>query len=475
MTGRDARRTKLVCTIGPATRDRIPELVAAGMDVARLNLSHGSPDVHRANAAAVRAAAAAAGRPVALLVDLPGPKIRLGPLRGEAVALAPGAAFRLRPGHPGESLPEGDGKAASVTYPHLASDLQVGDRVLLVDGAAELRVAGHDGQDLLTDVIRGGTIRSRGGVNVPSHRLTISPLTAADRASLPLVRELGADLVAQSFVRTGADVAELRALVPDCPPIVAKIETEAAVDAIEGILDAADAIMVARGDLGVEIPFEEVPIVQKVLISRALARGRPVIVATQMLESMTSAPRPTRAEASDVANAVLDGADAVMLSGETAIGEFPIEAATAAVRIAARADRLRPQVDPGPVLVPTTGDDESVVEAAADLARYDEGIQAIVCFTRSGRTADLLSARRPGVPILAFTPHQRSACRLASRHAVVPIVTRDATDTDDLLDLVLRGVAEHRLVAPGGRVVFAGASRSELPTPDLLLVATIRR
>jgi len=221
----DGRLTKLVCTIGPATRDRIPELVAAGLDVARLNLSHGDPDMHRANADAVRSAARAAGRSIALLLDLPGPKIRLGPLRGETVALETGASFRLRPGAPRGPLPEGDGQVASVGYPHLAGDLQPGDRVLLVDGAAELRVIGRDADDLLTEVVRGGAIRSRGGVNVPSHRLSISPLTAADRAALPLVREIGADYVAQSFVRTGADIAELRALLPDGPPIVAKIET----------------------------------------------------------------------------------------------------------------------------------------------------------------------------------------------------------------------------------------------------------
>jgi pyruvate kinase len=469
--GRDARRTKLVCTIGPATRDRLPELVAIGLDVARLNLSHGDPDVHRLNAAAVRAAAEAAGRHVAILLDFPGPKIRLGPLDGEAVTLETGASFRLRPGRSGDDLARGDGREADVTYEHLASDLRPGDRVLLVDGAAELRVLGSDGDVLVTEVIRGGPIRSRGGVNVPSERLSISPLTAADRESLPLAGEIGADLIAQSFVRHAGDVAELRALLPGGPPIIAKIETRAAVDAIDGILEVADAIMVARGDLGVEIPFEEVPIVQKELIQRALAAGRPVIVATQMLESMTAAPRPTRAEASDVANAVLDGADAVMLSAETAIGAFPLEAAGAAIRIAHRADLLRPH-DHGE-WVEARDHDESVVEAVANVARGDAGIEAILCFTRTGRTAELLAARRPGVPILAFCPDPVAARRLAVRHAIVPMPTRDAGDTDDLLDLVLSGAAASGLLSSGARVVVAAASHAHRPTPNLLLVTTL--
>jgi pyruvate kinase len=467
------RLTKLVCTIGPASRDRLPELVAAGLDVARLNLSHASPDMHRENAARVRQAAAAAGRSVAILLDFPGPKIRLGPLEGEHVTLETGETFRLRPGRSGEELPTGDSREASMGYEHLAADMHPGDRILLVDGAAELRVTGRDGDVLVTEVVRGGPIRSKGGVNVPSERLSISPLTAADRLLLPLVAQIGADLVAQSFVRTAADIAEMRALLPDGPPIVAKIETRAAVEGIDAILDVVDAIMVARGDLGVEIPFEDVPLVQKDLIARALARGRPVIVATQMLESMTAAPRPTRAEASDVANAVLDGADAVMLSAESAVGAFPIEAASAAVRIAVRAEAYRPR-PPLPRPIATTDDDESVVGATAELARGGvDGIEAILCFTRSGRTAELLAARRPGVPILAFTPHEASARRLAVRHGIMPVVTRDPTDTDDLLELVLEGAAECGLLAPGSRVAVAAASRAMLPTPNLLLVTTL--
>ena len=430
--------------------------------------------MHRENAARVREAAAAAGRAVAILLDFPGPKIRLGPLEGDHVTLETGATFRLRPGRSGEELATGDGREASMGYEHLAADLHPGDRILLVDGAAELRVTGRDGDVLVTEVVRGGPIRSKGGVNVPSERLSISPLTAADRAAAAARRPRSAQTSSPSRScarpRTSRSCA---ALLPDGPPIVAKIETRAAVEGIDAILEVADAIMVARGDLGVEIPFEDVPIVQKDLIARALARGRPVIVATQMLESMTAAPRPTRAEASDVANAVLDGADAVMLSAESAVGAFPIEAASAAARIAVRAEAHRPRpLLPRPVW--TTNDDESVVGATAELARAgSDGIEAILCFTRSGRTAELLAARRPGVPILAFTPHEASARRLAVRHGIMPVVTRDPTDTDDLLELVLQGAAECGLLAPGTRVAVAAASRAMLPTPNLLLVTTL--
>ncbi len=324
-------RTKLVCTLGPATRDRTDELVAAGMDVARLNFSHGSPASRAAAAVAVRASAAEAGQPVAILADLAGPKIRLGELAGGAVVLAAGRPFRLA--IRGRGRPGGvDG--ATVSYRRIADDVRAGDRILLADGAAELRVTAIGDGVVDTEVVRGGTVRSRAGVSIPSERLTTSALTAKDRADVPRALGLEADLIAQSFVRRAEDVHALRELLgPDGPLIVAKIETRAAVDDFDRILGAADAVMIARGDMGVELPYEEVPIIQKQLVRRALDRGVPSIVATQMLESMIASPRPTRAEASDVANAVFDGADAIMLSGETAIGAYPILAAEAAVRI----------------------------------------------------------------------------------------------------------------------------------------------
>lgn len=303
------------------------------MDVARLNFSHGTRAEHVAAAQAIRRSAEQAGRRIGLLVDLPGPKVRLGAFAGGAVELPAGSTLSI--------VPEAGRATASrltTSHPGLVEDLRPGDRVLLADGAVELTVV--DASETLTlEVLRGGTVRSRAGVSVPAERLSLPALTHRDRALLDELRELEPDLVGQSFVRAAADVTALRQALGDHGPrIVAKIETRPAVQAIDAILDVADAIMVARGDLGVEIPYEAVPIVQKRLIAAARAADRPSIVATQMLESMTRASRPTRAEASDVANAVLDGADAVMLSAETAIGQFPIEATEAAARIVAYAE-----------------------------------------------------------------------------------------------------------------------------------------
>jgi pyruvate kinase len=287
-----ARGTKLICTIGPATAPRVRELVAAGMDVARLNFSHGTAASRTAAARAVRTASATADRPVGILADLAGPKIRLGPLPDGAVTLHAGDAFRLTPvGHRDRPARHAEPGGAAVAYRRLAGDVRPGDRILLADGAAELRVTGVDAV-VDTEVVRGGTIRSRQGVSIPSERLSTPPLTRRDRESLPAIAAIGADLVAQSFVRRAGDIRELRtALGSDGPPIIAKIETRSAVDDFDAILDVVDAVMVARGDLGVELPYEEVPIVQKQLVRRCLDRGVPVVVATQMLESMIDAPR----------------------------------------------------------------------------------------------------------------------------------------------------------------------------------------
>ena len=334
-----ARRTQLVATIGPASVDHVEALARAGMEVARVNFSHGTSADHAAAAAAVREAAATTGIPMAVLVDLAGPKVRLGELSAGSIDLVTGQTFRLR-GDPGP----GDARSAGTNHPDITADLRVGDRILLADGDAELRVL-EAGREIVTEVVSGGTIRSRAGVNIPGDRLSLAAVSERDRRDVARgLGELGADIVAQSFVRRAEDVEELRTLLEgSVVTLMAKIETRAAIDDIERILAAADAIMVARGDLGVEIPFEEVPIVQKELIRSAHRHRKPVVVATQMLESMTDAPRPTRAEASDVANAVLDGADGILLSAETAIGRFPVEAAEAATSISrvaeAAADR----------------------------------------------------------------------------------------------------------------------------------------
>ncbi len=451
-------RTKLICTIGPASIGRVDALAEAGMDVARINLSHGDADSHRAAADAVRRAETGAGRPLGILVDLAGPKIRLGELAGGSVELVAGASFALRTDDVATAVP-GDAAGASVSDRALAQEVQPGDPIFLADGAAELRVDRVD-DEVRTEVVRGGTIRSRAGVVIPAHRSSAPPLTDRDRADLRRIPELGPTFVGQSFVRAASDVVELRrALGPDGPAIVAKIETRPAVDDFDAILEVADGVMIARGDLGVELPYEEVPLIQKQLLRRALDRGVPSIVATQMLESMTSAPRPTRAEASDVANAVFDGADAVMLSGETAIGEHPIESAQAAERILARCEADGRVYLPAVHHDPPTTDREAIVQAAAALAMSHPEVAAIGCVTTSGRTARLLSALRPAVPIIAVSPDPAVVARLTLGHGVLARPMPTVEDGDQLGSL-RRWLMDTGLVPDGAVVVLVGSSDS---------------
>jgi pyruvate kinase len=459
-------RTKLVCTIGPATVDRLDELVAAGMDVARLNFSHGT-DADR-SAAASRIRDAGGGR-VALLADLPGPKIRIGSLVDGTATLEAGAAFSLRPA---DHAP-GDAGGAHVSYPRLASDVRAGDRILLADGAVELRVT--DAVDVVRmEVVRGGVIRSHAGVSVPSDRLSEPALTDDDRAAVPRALELGADYIAQSFVRRAADLAELRDLLgPDGPPIVAKIETRSAVDDFDAICEVAAAVMIARGDLGVELPYEEVPILQKQLVRRALDRGVPAIVATQMLESMITSPRPTRAEASDVANAIFDGADAIMLSGETAIGDHPILAAEAASRIARLCEERGPEYLPSGIPPSTESDADALAYAAVALAAADREVAAIACYTRSGRTARILSALRPRVPIRAFSPHDAVVRGLALVHGVEAATCVAPSGPEGRLDLMAWLMGEDPSIARGAAIVLVASTATPGTGPNLLEVARV--
>lgn len=471
---RSIRRTKLVCTIGPSTAARIPELVAAGMDVARINFSHGTPASRARAAERIRAAADAAGRPVALLADLSGPKIRLGELAGGQVTLHPGRPFALGgPDSPGSA------RGVSVSYRRLAADVRPGDRVLLADGAAELRVVGiRDGTGtgplVETEVVRGGVVRSRQGVSIPSERLSTPPLTSQDRRDLPRAVDLGADLIAQSFVRRAADVRSLRQLLGDGRQrIVAKIETRQAIDDFDAILDEVDAVMIARGDMGVELPYEEVPIIQKQLVRRALDRGVPSIVATQMLESMIMAPRPTRAEASDVANAVFDGADAIMLSGETAIGAYPVLAAEAAVRIIRLCeDRGADHLAAG-AATPATGDAGALAFAAVTLARTATAIDAIACYTRSGRTARMLAALRPRVPIFAYSPDASVVAGLTLVNGIVARSCVTPIDTAGRLGLMAWLLGESHDLPAGSAVVLVASTAERGSGPNLLEIHRI--
>jgi pyruvate kinase len=461
------RRTKLVCTIGPASADMVEALAVAGMDVARINLSHGTPRSHAAVATSIRRAAGSTGRPLGLLVDLAGPKIRLGDLAGGTVTLESGQPFVLRVSGPRSS---GDPAGASVSYALLAADVEVGDPVLLADGAVELRVTGTTEDAVRTEVVRGGSIRSRAGVAIPAVRLSTAALTDRDRSDVRRARELGASHVGQSFVRSPRDVVELRQLLGvDGPPIVAKIETRPAVDAFDDILDVVDGVMIARGDLGVELPYEEVPLIQKQLLRRALDRGVPSIVATQMLESMTAAPRPTRAEASDVANAVFDGTDAIMLSAETAIGEYPILAAEAATRIAALCETHGAHHLPRGMSRPPTTDADALDHAAVALASAHADIGAIACYTRTGRTARVLSSLRPRVPVIAFSPDPEVVDRLTLVRGVVPRCTASLGTADPIAPLG-HALDESGLVADGVTVVLVGAVATAASAPDVLAV-----
>jgi len=450
------RATKLVCTLGPASEHLLSDLVAAGMDVARVNLSHGSREDHERLVKAVRHASSETRRPVGVLADLSGPKVRLGELAGGELRLERGWSFVLRDGEN-----PGDISGAPTSYPGLAEDLEPGDRVLLADGAVELRVVSSS-DDVVTEVVRGGSVRSGAGVNVPAERLGLPAITPKDEEDVEWALSAEVDMVAQSFVRRADEVRALRSLLRREPPLlVAKIETGPAVRDADAIIDAADAVMVARGDLGVELPLEEIPLIQRDLVTRASHAGVPVIVATQMLESMTRSARPTRAEASDVAAAVFEGADAIMLSAETAIGAYPVEATQTAVRIAMVAGGSGFVVSQRPTAAPT--DAHLVAQAAASVC-LQGGVIAVACATRSGRTAALLSAARPRVPIYAFSPNERAVRRLTLYRGVYPSVLEHPKNTDVLIEMMDRRLVEAGHARPGDAVVMVTSSPFGAPT-----------
>jgi pyruvate kinase len=448
------RATKLVCTLGPASQDRVPELLEAGMDVARINLTHQGPGVRDRLVTAVREASAASGRPVAVMADLPGPKVRLGELRGGQATLRQGARFVLRP----DQGPGGDSGAAT-TYPGLGSDLEPGDRILLADGEVELRV-NSAGDEVVTEVVRGGVVSSRAGVNVPSERLRLPAVTEKDRADAAWTASARIDLVAQSFVRRAEDVEDLRRLLGQPSPlVVAKIETRPAVEDVRRIAAAADAMIVARGDLGVEAELLEIPVLQRELVAAARSHRVPVMVATQMLESMVRDPEPTRAEVGDVAGAVFEGADGILLSAETAIGAHPVDAARTAGRIALIAETRgrRFVAQPSGPGTPPSDDAHATCEAAADVAR--EGVAvAVACFTRTGRTAALLSAARPGVPIVALSPDRSVVTRLPLFHGVVPRACRMPAGTDDMLAMLDSALLESACASSGDPAVLVAST-----------------
>ncbi|MEO7102431.1 MAG: pyruvate kinase [Gemmatimonadaceae bacterium] len=464
-------RTKIVCTLGPAssTLETITALAEAGMNVARLNFSHGTHADHAERIRMIRSVAKNMGKPIAILGDLQGPRIRIGELP-LSISLQPGDDVTLV--HENEGI----GGEIPVTYSELANDVKVGDRILVDDGLIELVALDVQAPRVHARVIHGGLLRSHKGLNLPGVQVSAPSLTDKDIADVEFAVAHDLEYLALSFVRRAEDITSLRALLPARIGIVAKIEKDAALANIESIIRTADAVMVARGDLGVELPFEEVPVAQKKIIALANRIGKPVITATQMLESMISNPRPTRAEASDVANAILDGTDAVMLSAETAAGAYPRLAVEAMRRIIAEIEQhppLRQFFDPHepPLGIVTT---EVAIAAATVAAVKMLGAPLVVVITKSGFSARIVSSHRPPVPILALTDNERTRNQLALIWGVIPHVADSRSTYTEMADVGKVVVRELGLAAPGDRVIFTAGHPFGIPgTTNLLKVEVV--
>jgi pyruvate kinase len=444
--------TKIVATLGPATDAPgvLQQMLAAGVDVFRLNASHGEQDQHAARITAVREAARQAGIHAGILLDLQGPKIRLGRFENGGCVLATGGQFTITT----EQL-LGSPERACTGYGRFARDVKTGDRILLADGAVELRALDSDGTNVRTEVIHGGAVGDHKGINLPGVKVSIPSLTEKDLADLHFGLNSGVDIFALSFVRNADDVLGLRDRLGGRPvSIVAKIEKPEGWQNIEPILDVTDGVMVARGDLGVETSLEMVPRIQKSIIRRARRKGRFVITATQMLESMIDHPTPTRAEVSDVANAIYDGTDAVMLSAETSIGKYPVEAVSFMARIAAESEEsIRRKGFLDPPKMPAPSNPEILADAAHHAAR-EARAAAIVVFTSRGSSARLVSRCRPPVQVYAITPHDTTARQLSISYGVVPMLAPDVSNTDEMLAQMDRILVEKGLLKKGELVVF---------------------
>ena len=444
--------TKIVATLGPATDapGMLKQLLEAGVDVFRLNASHGTRQEHAARIDAVHAASRDMYVHAGILLDLQGPKIRLGCFAGGGCILETGSTFIITT----EALP-GTCERASTSYASFARDVKPGDRILLADGTIELRAVSNSETDVRCEVVSGGPIADHKGINLPGVAMSTPSLTEKDLADLHFGLSAGVDLVALSFVRSAADVQQLRDRLGGRPlTIVAKIEKPEGWENIDSILGVTDGVMVARGDLGVEISLERVPRIQKSIIRRARRAGRFVITATQMLESMIEHPTPTRAEVSDVANAIYDGTDAVMLSAETSVGQYPVEAVRFISRIAAESEAsIRNRGYQEPPHPPEPSNAEVLADAAYHAAR-DSGAVAIVVFTSTGSSARLVSRYRPPVGIYAITPHDTTARQLSVNYGVTPIPAPDVSSTDEMLALMDRIMVEGKYLTTGDLVVF---------------------
>jgi len=468
-------RSKVVCTLGPSSRD--PEVVermaVAGMDVARVNFSHGTHEEHAEVIETVRTVGARLGRPLAVLQDLCGPKIRIGAFEHDKVVLADGQAFTVT-----SRDVVGDETIVSCAYEGLPRDVEPGDVLMLADGMIELRVEETDGVDIRCTVVAGGVLSERKGISLTTRSVKLAALTPKDFEDLAFGLEQGVDYVALSFVRRADDVREARAFCEERGrgvPLIAKIEKHEAVQDIDAILEEADGIMVARGDLGVETRLEAMPRIQKRLIAKASQVGKPVITATQMLVSMVRHPRPTRAEVTDIANAILDGTDAVMLSEETATGDHPVEAVAFMNRIALDAESGFPHESwiEGHRARAGRGIPEAVSHAAYDLAE-SIGAAAIITFTDSGSTARAVARYRPRRPVLAPTPNLRTWRQLALVWGVTPMLTASMASTDEMIERACNAAREAGLVEGGDTVVMtAGIPVGQPGTTNMIKAETL--
>ncbi len=470
------KQTKIVATLGPASNspEVIAQMISKGLNVARINFSHGDHKEHGERIDNARKAAAIANQPIAILQDLCGPKIRIGDFTDGSVELKNGAKFMITTRNV-----EGTAKEVSVNYKMLPKEVRAGMRIMLEDGKYILEVQKVDGEDIYTKVIAGGNIRSRRGVNVPGAMLSIGAITPKDKRDLAFGVSKNVDIVALSFVQTAKDITNLRALLKKAKSnalIFAKIETQAAIDNLAQILAAADGIMVARGDLAVEVPKEDVPLLQKTIIRMCRAAGKPVITATQMLDSMTDAPVPTRAEVADVANAVFDGTDAVMLSQESAVGIDPINVVETMATIAKRAEesdffheameRRSPQEQPSTV---------DAVTLHATHAAHQVGAKAIVALTQSGFTPRMLARHKPHVPLIAITPLAHVARQLAISFGTTPIVHAEKVSTVDAAITVAKKTLLDRKIAKKGDtfVLCVGVPFGTIGGTNMTIIQTV--
>ena len=471
------KKTKIVCTIGPASRDAdtMREMLEAGMNVARLNFSHGTHEEHRKTIETFRRVRDEQDRPAAILLDTKGPEIRLGDFENGSEILEEGDEFTLT----SEECP-GTKERVSTTYKALPSQVSLGTSILIDDGRVRLRVAGTTEDEVRCIVVNGGKVSNRKGVNIPNQSLDLEYISEADRQDILFGIEMDVDYVAASFVRSGADVKVLRSLLNenggDRIKIISKIENTEGIENFKEILALSDGIMIARGDMGVEVDFEKLPGIQKKFIKECCKAGKTVITATQMLESMTHSPAPTRAEITDVANAVFDGTSAVMLSGESAAGDYPVETVKAMAKIVSQAEEDAEEVNQYKFLEVETNDRDvsNAMGHAACTTAHDIKASAIVAITTSGYTAEMMAKYKPVEPIIAATPDSKTYHQQALTRGVYPVLTQRSSNWNDLMEKAIEGAERMKFVKKGDCIVLSAGMPLQVPgTTNLIRVKTL--